>query len=94
MVSILVEPAVDQSEWGWIPLVTALAVTDAVARNGVQPNIKWPNDVMVGDYKLAGVLCEVVSTPTSHAVIAGWGLNVDQHRDELPGTDATSMRLV
>ena len=93
MVSILIEPAVDQVQWGWLPLVTALAVTDGVARNGVGSNIKWPNDVVVGESKLAGVLCEVVPTPAGHAVVAGWGINVDQHRDELPGADATSMRL-
>ncbi|MFL6071284.1 MAG: biotin--[acetyl-CoA-carboxylase] ligase [Actinomycetes bacterium] len=93
MVSVLIEPAVDQSQWGWMPLVTALAVTDAVARNGVHSSIKWPNDVVVAESKLAGVLCEVVSTPTGHAVIAGWGINVDQHRDELPVADATSMLL-
>jgi BirA family biotin operon repressor/biotin-[acetyl-CoA-carboxylase] ligase len=93
MASILIEPAHEPAAWGWIPLVTALAVTDAVSGCGVQSTIKWPNDVVVGESKLAGVLCEVVPTPRGHAVVAGWGLNVDQEPTELPTADATSMRM-
>jgi BirA family biotin operon repressor/biotin-[acetyl-CoA-carboxylase] ligase len=93
MVSVLVEPEVDQAQWGWMPLLTSLAVTEAVNSCGVSAAIKWPNDVVVAESKIAGILCEVVSTPGGNAVVAGWGVNVDQDRDELPFGDATSVRL-
>ncbi len=90
MVSMLVRPEVDPARWGWIPLLTALAIVDAVRAVGVRATVKWPNDVLVGDRKLAGVLCEVVPTMQGGAVVVGWGVNVDQFDAELPDT-ATSL---
>src|SRR5690349_14555446 len=45
--------------WGWLPLATGVAVVAAVAPYGVAAGLKWPNDVLVGDRKLAGILTEV-----------------------------------
>lgn len=93
MLSVLVRPPQPSSRWGWIPLLTGLSVVDAVAAHGVTAALKWPNDVMVGGRKLCGVLCEVVPTPTGSAVVAGWGVNVDQEAGELPVEAATSVLL-
>lgn len=93
MMSVLVRPEVDQARWGWIPLLTALAIVDPVRALGASATVKWPNDVLVGDRKLAGILCEVVPTAQGGAVVAGWGVNVDQSDAELPGGTATSLRL-
>lgn len=93
ILSVLVRPDVQPADWGWIPLLTAVAVVDAVAAFGVAATVKWPNDVLVRGRKLAGVLCEVVPTPDGNAVVAGWGINVDQQAAELPVDTATSMRL-
>jgi BirA family biotin operon repressor/biotin-[acetyl-CoA-carboxylase] ligase len=93
MLSLVVEPEVDQSLWGWVPLMTALAVTDAVAACGVTTQLKWPNDVLVNESKLAGILCEVVPTGLRPALVAGWGINVDQAVAELPNAASTSVRL-
>jgi BirA family biotin operon repressor/biotin-[acetyl-CoA-carboxylase] ligase len=43
----------------------------------VGPVIKWPNDLVVGDSKLAGVLAEAEFEASSCAVVVGLGLNVD-----------------
>jgi BirA family biotin operon repressor/biotin-[acetyl-CoA-carboxylase] ligase len=93
MVSIVVRPQVEETQWAWIPLLTALAVTDAVAKAGVTASIKWPNDVMVGASKLGGILGEVVTLPEGSAAVVGWGVNVDQSADELPASGATSLLL-
>jgi BirA family biotin operon repressor/biotin-[acetyl-CoA-carboxylase] ligase len=67
--------------WGWLPLAAGVAVVDTVAAEaGVRADVKWPNDVMVGERKLAGILSEVV-TPTSFVVI-GIGLNVTLSAEE------------
>src|SRR5829696_2662970 len=89
MVSVLVQPEPEPAGWGLFPLLTGLALVEAVGTVGVQASIKWPNDVLVGEAKLAGVLCEVVQTSTGPAVVAGWGINVDQGVEELPGPGAT-----
>jgi BirA family biotin operon repressor/biotin-[acetyl-CoA-carboxylase] ligase len=57
----------------------ALAAAEACRRvAGVGPVLKWPNDLLVGEAKLAGVLAEAeFEGPTTWAVVVGIGLNVD-----------------
>jgi BirA family transcriptional regulator, biotin operon repressor / biotin---[acetyl-CoA-carboxylase] ligase len=77
--------------WGWLSLATGVAVVDAVAPllevSGVQAGLKWPNDVLAGGGKLAGILAEV-SKPV---VVIGLGLNVTQSPEEVDGPGATSL---
>jgi BirA family biotin operon repressor/biotin-[acetyl-CoA-carboxylase] ligase len=57
--------------------VASLAVADALARVGLHPGIKWPNDVLVGGRKLAGILVESVWNDNAlDACILGIGINV------------------
>jgi BirA family biotin operon repressor/biotin-[acetyl-CoA-carboxylase] ligase len=86
---------IPNSAWGWIPLVTGLAVLDAVAAAGVTAGLKWPNDVLArppAHGKLAGILAEVAA-PAS-VVVIGIGLNVSLRADELPDPGATSLALL
>jgi BirA family biotin operon repressor/biotin-[acetyl-CoA-carboxylase] ligase len=81
--------------WGWVPLVTGLAVVDAVAEvAGVEVGVKWPNDVLAGPdgHKLAGILAEVA--PSASVIVVGVGLNVSYDADELPDPKATSLRVL
>jgi BirA family biotin operon repressor/biotin-[acetyl-CoA-carboxylase] ligase len=80
--------------WGWVPLVTGLAVVDAVARvTGVEVGLKWPNDVLASDgRKLAGILAEVASPGST--IVVGVGLNVSQAVDELPEPTAVSLTVL
>ena len=57
-----------------IPLATGLALTDGLHELGIDARIKWPNDVLAGGGKLAGILCEAV--PRSAAVVVGIGINL------------------
>ena len=58
----------------WIPLLAGAAVVKSVQSIGIQDaSMKWPNDVLLGGRKLAGILCEV--RPDGH-VVAGVGINV------------------
>lgn len=78
--------------WGWVPLVTGLAVVDAVSDvTGVRAGLKWPNDVLAGPEsgKLAGILAEV-SVPAG-VIVVGVGLNVSLRQEELPDPGATSL---
>src|SRR6266540_1115170 len=60
--SILLRPAtVPPARWPWLGLLTPLAVADAVRAVGeIDARVKWPNDVLVEDRKLAGILLERV----------------------------------
>ncbi len=89
--SVLLRPAaVPASAWGWLPLLAGLAVVAAVRGcTGVDALLKWPNDVMAEDRKLAGILAE----QAGEAVVIGIGLNVFATRAELPVARATSLVL-
>ncbi|HEX6919524.1 MAG TPA: biotin--[acetyl-CoA-carboxylase] ligase [Actinomycetes bacterium] len=88
--SVLLRPAgVPPARWGWFPLLAGVAVAAAVTLLGeVDARVKWPNDVLVGERKLAGLLSERVG----EALVLGVGLNVSARADEVPAT-ATSLLL-
>ena len=59
--------------WGWIPLLAGVAVADAVRdAGGVDVALKWPNDVVTGEGKLAGIL----SVRDGSSAIVGMGINL------------------
>jgi BirA family biotin operon repressor/biotin-[acetyl-CoA-carboxylase] ligase len=83
------DPVVDTEWWPVIPLVVGYAVARAM---GDFAALKWPNDVLIGDRKVCGILVERVHT-TPPMVVIGVGINVDQSEDELPVPTATSLAL-
>lgn len=91
--SVLLRPTVVVAEWPWLPLLTGLAVSEAVTAAGVQAALKWPNDVLLEDLKVAGILLERVETQTGAAAVVGIGLNVSTTAEELPVPTATSLEL-
>jgi BirA family biotin operon repressor/biotin-[acetyl-CoA-carboxylase] ligase len=96
--SVLLKPAVPLARRGWLPLLAGVAVATAVTQvTGVRTGLKWPNDLLAADAKLAGILAEAASD----AVVVGIGLNVSTEPAELsrllaparPGAlPATSLR--
>jgi BirA family biotin operon repressor/biotin-[acetyl-CoA-carboxylase] ligase len=87
--SVLWRPTAPRATWSWLPLLAGLAVRRAVLEvSEVDATLKWPNDVLVGTRKLAGLLAEVHGA----AVVLGIGLNVSTRPDELLPT-ATSLAV-
>ncbi|GIF73747.1 biotin--[acetyl-CoA-carboxylase] ligase [Asanoa siamensis] len=97
-------PALPAKAYAWLPLLAGVALAEAVNRlaelpDGVLPELKWPNDLLIGGAKCAGILAEGVPDggPGGPAVVLGIGLNVTLREDELPasptGLPATSLRL-
>lgn len=84
LVSVLLRPpAADAHLAG---MATALAAVQACAEvAGVAVALKWPNDLVVGDRKLGGILGEVVTAGDRAAVVVGLGLNVDWDAPLPPG---------
>ena len=79
--------------WGWVPLLTGVAVVDAVrATTAVPANLKWPNDILVGERKLGGILAEVAAPDP--VIVVGIGLNVTLTADEAPDPRATSLLML
>ncbi len=82
-VSVVVQLA-DIGEHFAVNRALALAACRAAGDSAeVDARIKWPNDIVVGERKLAGVLLESVSGAPGR-VVAGLGMNVNTAREEFP----------
>jgi BirA family biotin operon repressor/biotin-[acetyl-CoA-carboxylase] ligase len=87
LVSVLARPDLPPERLHLLPWSVALAAAEACDRvAGFRPGLKWPNDLVVGDRKLAGVLVEV-ELP---AVVVGIGLNVNWPPTSLDALCATA----
>jgi BirA family biotin operon repressor/biotin-[acetyl-CoA-carboxylase] ligase len=64
--------------WPLLTLMAALAVRDALRSScRVVADIKWPNDILVEERKLCGILAETVETDSGRAVVLGIGVNLN-----------------
>ncbi|MFD7457197.1 MULTISPECIES: biotin--[acetyl-CoA-carboxylase] ligase [unclassified Streptomyces] len=94
--SVLLRPAdVPVTRWGWLPLLTGVAVATGLSRAaGVDTALKWPNDLLVTvageERKAGGILAE---RSGEHGVVVGVGINVTLRADELPVPQAASLAL-
>jgi BirA family biotin operon repressor/biotin-[acetyl-CoA-carboxylase] ligase len=91
LVSVNLRPPVDPPRLPELSVVAGLAAADAVAQEtGVRPEVRFPNDLLIGDRKVAGILAEA----RDDRVVLGIGINVNLTEAELPAdvdTPATSL---
>ena len=77
--SMILRPQFEQSVWPLLTLMAAVAVHDALLEAyALKADIKWPNDLLVNDKKLCGILAETVDTSIGRAVVLGIGVNLKQ----------------
>ncbi|MGW5370553.1 biotin--[acetyl-CoA-carboxylase] ligase [Streptomyces sp. NPDC004009] len=94
--SVLLNPAeVPVARWGWLPLLTGVAVATGLSRTaGVDTALKWPNDLLVTvggeERKTGGILAERAGDA---GVVIGVGVNVSLRAPELPVPQAGSLAL-
>ncbi|MFG2608314.1 biotin--[acetyl-CoA-carboxylase] ligase [Streptomyces sp. NPDC048514] len=94
--SVLLRPAeVPVARWGWLPLLTGVAVATGLSRAaGVDTALKWPNDLLVTvdgeERKAGGILAERAG---EDGVVVGVGVNVSLRAEELPVPQAGSLAL-
>jgi BirA family biotin operon repressor/biotin-[acetyl-CoA-carboxylase] ligase len=93
LVSVLLLPAVEAPRLPELSPLAGVAVAEAIlAVIGLEPAIKFPNDVLIGGRKVAGILAE----SSEGRVVLGIGVNANQTLEQLPAdtqTEPTSLRL-
>ena len=86
------QPKRSQSDWGFLPLITGMSAARALntfVKGQTPVTLKWPNDLLIGDKKLGGIIAEV----KGGSVIIGLGINVEMNEEELPVESATSLSI-
>ncbi|MGE0708326.1 MAG: biotin--[acetyl-CoA-carboxylase] ligase [Planctomycetota bacterium] len=75
-------------------LLGGLAVAQALEDHGAKPELKWPNDVLLGGRKVAGILGELGRDEQGQRLVLGVGINVSTPQSGLPAeVPATSLAL-
>ncbi len=75
--SLLARPKLPAEVAATLPLVAGLAVAETLRRRSIPASLKWPNDVLIGERKVCGILCEAqTSAKGIEGIIVGIGLNV------------------
>ncbi len=84
--SVLLRPQMPLEFWPRLSHIAALAVANGVEpwTNGMEPQLKWPNDVYADSSKLAGILVETRTSSRGSFVVLGIGLNVNSAPTDFP----------
>lgn len=84
--SLILRPQIMPNETPKLTLVTAVAIAEAVRKStGLAALIKWPNDILIGEKKLGGILTELnAEVDRVRFVIIGVGINVNIKKTQLP----------
>jgi BirA family biotin operon repressor/biotin-[acetyl-CoA-carboxylase] ligase len=96
--SVLLRPDLRPQEATQLTVASATALRRAIlAETGLPPEIKWPNDILIGGKKVAGILTELsAEVDRVKHIILGIGVDVNLDADELPGElrkTATSLKI-
>lgn len=96
--SIILHPELDADSQFYLTKVVSLGVKEFVEDligNCAEVRIKWPNDIYVGDKKIAGILIEnILRGEQITTTVIGIGLNVNQHEFGAELKNATSLKLI
>lgn len=80
---------------GNIPQILALATAEALKELNFHPQLKWPNDILLSQKKVGGILCETIPMEDNRCIVLGMGLNVNMLQEEVAEIDrpATSLAI-
>jgi len=84
--SLIIRPNIPLTKAPQLTLLTAVAIVQAMEEEtGLQPEIKWPNDVLLNGKKVTGILTELqAEADRIHSIIIGIGINVNQKKEDFP----------
>jgi len=67
----------------WVTLFSAISIAEVIRKIfKLEALIKWPNDVLIGDKKIAGILTQIAGLQNEYIII-GMGINVNIHQEKL-----------
>ncbi|MBE0446549.1 MAG: biotin--[acetyl-CoA-carboxylase] ligase [Actinobacteria bacterium] len=83
--SVILRPQVPPSEASRFTLLAGVAAAKAIETLGIKPEIKWPNDILIGGKKVCGILLELSAQPDRvDCLIMGFGVNANVDMNKIP----------
>ena len=85
--SVILRPKIPLEKLGLLPLLTGVSIIKGIASStSIQAGLKWPNDIMLNQKKMGGILLESKSTQNGLGVVIGIGLNINESIHDFPET--------
>ena len=93
--SLLLKPSIKMEKLGLIPLIVGVSVVEGInSFTKLKGSLKWPNDILINDKKVGGILCEHKIIQNKSHIVLGIGLNVNETELSVDISDkATSLCL-
>lgn len=93
--SLIIRPKILPQQAPVLTLISAVAICEALKQElGIEAQIKWPNDILLNNKKIGGILTELsAEMDIVHAIIVGVGINVNNEKKTLP-YPATSLKEI
>ncbi|SRR5581483_8798719 len=73
--------------------ILSLSCISVLKKKGFEPQIKWPNDILLEGKKVAGILCETICFPDRIGIVLGIGLNINMRQELLSTIDQAATSL-
>ena len=75
---------IDSKKIGYLPILSGLAVKNALTKLDISSQLKWPNDIIVNGKKIGGILCEsTIRKKSSRNIVIGIGMNINQDENDV-----------
>lgn len=74
--------------------ILCLSIAKLLSHEGLSPQIKWPNDVLINKKKISGILCETIDLDEEFGVVLGTGINVNMPQELLEQIDQPATSLL
>ena len=85
--SFILHSELELEKMGLLPLLTGISIVKGItAATAIQTGLKWPNDIMLNEKKMGGILIESKQTGHGLGVVVGVGLNINENAQDIPPT--------
>ena len=83
--SFILHSELELEKMGLLPLLTGISIVKGItAATAIQTGLKWPNDIMLNEKKMGGILIESKQTRNGLRVVVGVGLNINENAQDIP----------
>ena len=83
--SFILHSELELEKMGLLPLLTGISIVKGItAATAIQTGLKWPNDIMLNEKKMGGILIESKQTRNGLGVVVGVGLNINENAQDIP----------